>query len=181
MGLVSEKLFRGLIRKQPSSLRKMKESATAVVTLNRKKPLMPRTCHLLLTALKELQEIFCTSEGVNKDYLVSWLLDANSDRISKLEIQSTIHKRPTFVKGEMYENERLEHSWRPTHLRQLISLKLKVIKFKIIRSKKFSATARQLKVSNVGEEFLSNPSDLLVFSPSIDLFKSTKKALLGKT
>ena len=134
---------------------------------------------LLLTAIKELEEIFCTSDGVSEDNLVSWLLGSKRDWISKPEIQSAIDKSSTFRKGEVYENETLERSWWSRHLRQLVSLRLVAINFKIIRNQKFSATSRKFKVSKEGEEFLNKPSDLLVLSPSIDPFKSGKKAPSG--
>ena len=134
---------------------------------------------LILTAIKELEEIFCTSDGVNEDNLVSWLLGAKRDWISKPEIQSAIDKSSTFRKGEMYQNETLERSWWSRHLRQLISLRLVAINFKIIRNQTFSATSRKFKLSKEGEEFLKNPSDLLVLSPFIDPFKSEKKAPFG--
>jgi hypothetical protein len=38
---------------------------------------------LLLTAIKELEEIFSSSEGINEDNLVSWLLGAKRDWISR--------------------------------------------------------------------------------------------------
>jgi len=92
---------------------------------------------LLLTAIKELEKIFCTSDGVNEDNIVSRLLGTKRDWISKPEIQSAIDKLSTFRKGRMYENETLEWSRWSRHLRQLISLRLVVINSKIIRNQTF--------------------------------------------
>ena len=108
---------------------------------------------------------------------MSWLLGAKRDWISKPEIQSAIDKSMTFRKGEMYENETLKRWSR--HLRQVITLRLVAINFKIIRNQTFSATSRKFKVSKEGEEFLNNPSDQLVLSPFIDPFNSEKKAPSG--
>ena len=135
---------------------------------------------LLLTAIKELQEVFSSSEGINEDHLVSWLLGAKRDWISKPEIQTAVDNSSTFGKGEMLESKRLDRSWWSRHLRQLISLNLVAMNFKIIRTNQFSTTARKYKVSIEGEEFLSNPSDLVVLSPSIDLFENKKKVSTGK-
>lgn len=92
---------------------------------------------LLLTAIKELEKIFCTSDGVNEDNIVSRLLGAKRDWISKPEIQSAIDKLSTFRKGRMYENETLQWSRWSRHIRQLISLRLVVINSKIIRNQTF--------------------------------------------
>lgn len=92
---------------------------------------------LLLTAIKELEKVFCTSDGVNEDNIVSRLLGTKRDWISKPEIQSAIDKLSTFRKGRMYENETLEWSRWSRHLRQLISLRLVVINSKIIRNQTF--------------------------------------------
>lgn len=92
---------------------------------------------LLLTAIKELEKIFCTSDGVNEDNIVSRLLGTKRDWISKPEIQSAIDKLSTFRKGRMYENETLEWSRWSRHIRQLISLRLVVINSKIIRNQTF--------------------------------------------
>lgn len=126
---------------------------------------------LQLTAIKELEEIFCTSDGVNEDNLVSRPLGAKRDWICKPEIQSATDKSSTFRKREMYENETLERSWWSEHLHQLISLRLVAINF----NQTFSATSRKFKVSKEGEDFLNNPSDLLVLSPFIDPFKSGRR------
>ena len=128
---------------------------------------------LLLTAIKDLQEILSSNEGVNEDNLVSWLVGAKRDWISKPEIQTAIDKSSTFGKGEQLGNNR---SWWSRHLRQLISVKLVEMNFKIIRTPQFSTTARKFKVSTEGQEFLRNPSDLVVLSPSIDPFEKRKKA-----
>ena len=80
-----------------------------------------------------------------------------------------------FGKGEMFESKRLDHSWRSRHPRQLISLNLVTMNFKIIRTNQFSTTARKYKVSIEGEEFLSNTSDLVVLFPSTDPFEKRKK------
>ena len=130
---------------------------------------------LLLTAIKELEEIFSSSQGINEDNLVSWLLGAKRDWISKPDIQIAIDKSSTFGKGEMQENRRIERSWWSRHLRQLISLRPVAINFKIIRNEKFSTTTRKFKVSYEGEEFLNNPTDLLVLSPSIDPLEQSRK------
>ena len=121
---------------------------------------------LLLTAIKDLQEIVSSNEGVNEDNLVSWLVGAKRDWISKPEIQTAIDKSSTFGKGEQLGNNRL---WWSRHLRQLISLKLVEMNFKIIRTPQFSTTARKFKVST------EDPSDLVVLSPSIDPFEKRKK------
>ena len=59
---------------------------------------------LLLTAIKDLQEILSSNEGVNEDNLVSWLVGAKRDWISKPEIQTAIDKSSTFGKGEQLGN-----------------------------------------------------------------------------
>ena len=50
---------------------------------------------LLLTTIQELEEIFCTSDGVNEDNLVSWLLGTKRDWISKPEtkVQKKNHRQ----------------------------------------------------------------------------------------
>ena len=63
---------------------------------------------LVLTAIKELQEVFSSCEGINEDYLVPWLLRAKRDWISKPEIQTAVDNSSTFGKGEMLE--RLDRS-----------------------------------------------------------------------
>ena len=110
---------------------------------------------------------------------MSWLFGAKRDWIFKPEIQSAIDKSTTSRKGDMYENDTIERSWWSRHLRQLISLRLVAINFKIIRNQTFSATSRKFKVSKEGEEFLNNPSDLLVVSPFVDPFNSEKNASSG--
>lgn len=134
------------------------------------------TAILMMKAIQELESIFPSSEGVNEDNLLSWLLGSKRDWISKPEIQSEIDKSTTFGRGELNESKKLERSWWSRHLRQLISLKFVAINFKIYRGKKFSTTSRKYKVSKEGEEFLNNPSDLHVLSPSIDPFGHKKKS-----
>ena len=137
------------------------------------------TAILMMKAIKELESILPSGGGINEDNLVSWLLGAKRDWISKPEIQSAIDNSSTFGRAEIYENKKLERSWWSRHLRQLISLKFVTINFKIIRSKLFSTTARKYKVSKDGEMFLNNPADLLVLNPSFDPFESRKKASSG--
>ena len=57
---------------------------------------------LLLTAIKELQEVLSSNKGVNEDNLVSWLLGAKRDWILKPDIQTAIDKSSTFGKGETH-------------------------------------------------------------------------------
>lgn len=78
----------------------------------------------------------------------------------------------------MLESKRLDRSWWSRHLRQLISLNMVAMNFKIIRTNQFATTARKSKVSIEGEEFLSNPSDMVVLSPSINPFGNKKKVSL---
>ena len=104
---------------------------------------------------------------MNEDNLVSCLLGAKRDSISKPEIQTAIDKSSTFGKGEQLGNNR---SWWSRHLRQLISLKLVEMNFKIIRTPQFSTTARKFKVCT------KDPSDLVVLPLSIDPFEKRKKA-----
>lgn len=134
---------------------------------------------LLLTAIKELQEVLSSNKGVNEDNLVSWLLGAKRDWILKPDIQTAIDKSSTFGKGETHENERIDRSRWSRHLHQLISLNLVTLNFKTIRTQQFSTTARKLKLSTEGEQFLSNPSDLVVLSPFFDPFEKKKKEPSG--
>ena len=85
---------------------------------------------------------------MNEDNLVLWLLGAKKDWISKPEIQAAIDKSSTFGKREQLGNNR---SWWSRHVRQLISLKLVEMNFKIIRTPQFSTTARKFKVSSEGQ------------------------------
>lgn len=68
----------------------------------------------LLTAIKDLQEIVSSNEGVNEDNLVSSLVGAKRDWIFKPEIQTAIDKSSTFGKEEQLGNNR---SWWSRHLR----------------------------------------------------------------
>ena len=93
---------------------------------------------LLLTAIKELREVFFSSEGINEDYLVLWLPGAKRGWISKPKIQTAVDNSFTFGKCEMLESKRLDRSWWSRHLRQLINLNLVGTNFKIIRTCQFA-------------------------------------------
>ena len=90
---------------------------------------------LLLTAIKELQEVFSSSEGINEAYLVLWLLGAKRGWISKPKLQTAVDNSSTFGKREMLESKRLDRSWWSRHL---INLNLVGTNFKIIRTCQFA-------------------------------------------
>ena len=87
------------------------------------------TATLLLHGINELEALFNVSDGINEDKLISWLLGAKRDWISKPEIQADIDKSTTFAKGSKHNGRILNHAWWQRHLLQLISLGLVEIVF----------------------------------------------------
>jgi hypothetical protein len=63
----------------------------------------------MMKAIKELEEVFESPDGVNEYKLISWLLGAKRDWISKAETQPAIDQSSTFSKGSLYEKIKLDH------------------------------------------------------------------------